>query len=98
MPRSGDAWPPRPEWPPGCAASRSTCSGNSATLRHLLEDAQGRYGITSLKREPRDFGWREMTRELGRGQELRPLYDIASRVLPLLQISHESITYYASLA
>jgi len=70
----------------------------SATLRHLLEDAQGRYGITSLKREPRDFGWREMTRELGRGQELRPLYDIASRVLPLLQISHESITYYASLA
>ena len=70
----------------------------SAALQQLLEDAQGRYGITSLKREPRDFGWREMTRELGRWQQLQPLYDIASRLLPHLQISNESVTYYAALA
>ena len=70
----------------------------SATLQRLLEDTQGRYGITSLKREPRDFTWREMSRELARRQQLRPLYDIAGRALPHLQISHESISYYASLA
>src|SRR5512135_3751957 len=32
----------------------------SAALHLLLEDAQGRHEITSLKREPKDFGWREM--------------------------------------
>jgi hypothetical protein len=63
-----------------------------------LEDSQGRYGITSLKREPKDFGWREMTQELCRRQQLQPLYDIASRLLPHLQISNESVTYYATLA
>jgi TnpA family transposase len=69
----------------------------SAAFQQLLEGSQGRYGITSLKREPKHFGWREMTQELCRRQQLQPLYDIASRLLPHLQISNESVAYYASL-
>ena len=70
----------------------------TAALHLLLEDAQGRHEITSLKREPKDFGWREMAQELCQGQRLQPLYEIANRLLPNLHISNESIKYYASLA
>ena len=66
-------------------------------LKHLLEDTQGLCEITLLKREPRDFSWREIKREIGRGDQIRPLYQLAKQVLPPLQISPESIKYYASL-
>lgn len=38
-----------------------------------------------------------MRREIARGEELRPLYQLATRVLPHLAISNEGINYYASL-
>jgi hypothetical protein len=69
----------------------------TAALNLLLEDAQGLYEITLLKREPKDFSWREMTREIRRGQQLHPFYELARRLLPHLHISNESIKYYASL-
>jgi len=68
-----------------------------AALSTLLNDAQGLHEITRLKREPRDFSLGEIKREIGRGEQLRPLYQLAQRVLPHLGISNESIKYYASL-
>ncbi len=66
-------------------------------LKHLLEDTQGLYEITQLKREPKDFSWSEIKREISRGAQIRPLYHLAQTILPPLQISPESIKYYASL-
>jgi hypothetical protein len=69
----------------------------TAALNLLLEEAQGLYEITLLKREPKDFSWRELAREIRRGQQLHPFYELARRLLPHLHISNESIKYYASL-
>jgi TnpA family transposase len=66
-------------------------------LKVLLEDAQGLYAITRLKRDPRDFSSREMAREIGRRDQIQDLYELAKTLLPHLDISHENIRYYASL-
>ncbi len=66
-------------------------------LKSLLNDTQGLYEITLLKREPRDFGFGEIKREIARGEQIRPLYHLAQNLLPVLDISNESIKYYASL-
>jgi hypothetical protein len=66
-------------------------------LNRLLEDSAGLYEITQLKREPKDFNWSEMKREIHRGDQIGELYQLAKRLLPHLLISNESIKYYASL-
>jgi hypothetical protein len=66
-------------------------------LKALLEDAQGLYEITRLKREPRDFSSREMAREIGREHQIHDLYALAKKLVPHLDISNENIKYYASL-
>ncbi|MDQ1278574.1 MAG: hypothetical protein QG555_1617 [Thermodesulfobacteriota bacterium] len=66
-------------------------------LKELLEDSPGLYEITQLKREPKDFSAREIKHELHRGEQIQPLYRLGQRLLPALNISNESIKYYASL-
>lgn len=66
-------------------------------FQRLLEEAPGLYAITQLMHEPKDFSAGEIKREIQRGTQLRPLYTLATRVVPALQISNESINYYASL-
>ena len=67
------------------------------TLRNLLDDAEGLYEITKLKRDPRDFTYGEIKREITRGEQIRELYHLAAGLLPELRISNESVRYYASL-
>jgi len=66
-------------------------------LNQLLEGSPGLYEITQLKREPKDFSASEIKREIQRGDQLRDLYHLADKLLPNLDISNESIKYYASL-
>jgi len=66
-------------------------------LKCLLHDSQGLYEITQLKREPKDFSLSEIKREIRRGQQIRDLYQLAYPLLPQMEISNESIKYYASL-
>jgi hypothetical protein len=66
-------------------------------FQRLLDDAPGQYALTQLKHEPRDVSVSEIKREIQRGTQLAPPYTLAQRVLPALEISNESITYYASL-
>ena len=66
-------------------------------LDRLLEDTQGLYEITLLKRDPRDFSNDEIKGEIQRGDRMCPLYYFAQRLLPRLKISNENIKYYASL-
>lgn len=68
-----------------------------AAFQRLLDDTPGLYALTQLKHEPRDISVSEMKREIQRGTQMAPLYTLAQRVLPALEISNESITYYASL-
>ncbi|MEE9272179.1 MAG: Tn3 family transposase [Robiginitomaculum sp.] len=67
------------------------------SLNMLLEDASGLHTITYLKHEPRDFSATEIKREIERGQQIKDQYHLSLRVLPALNISNESIKYYASL-
>jgi hypothetical protein len=67
------------------------------TLRNLLNDSEGLYEITRLKRDPRDFTYGEIKREIARGEQIRGLYHLTCGLLPELAISNESVRYYASL-
>lgn len=72
-------------------------SVNINALNRLLADTSGLYEITQLKREPRDFSFSEIKREISRGNSIQVLYRLAQKLLPALDISSESIKYYASL-
>ena len=66
-------------------------------LENLLADSVGFYEITNLKREPRNFGFSEIIREIERGAKIKEIYQSAKEILPILEISNQSIAYYASL-
>lgn len=66
-------------------------------FQRLLEEAPGLYAITQLTHDPKDFSASEIKREIQRGTQLRPLYSLATRVIPALQISNERLNYDASL-
>ena len=62
-----------------------------------MTDSTGFYEITNLKREPRDFSFSEIKREIERSLKIKELYQVAKEILPILEISNQSIAYYASL-
>jgi TnpA family transposase len=66
-------------------------------LNALLDDTSGLYAITQLRRDPSDFSASEIKREIARGAQIRDLYLLSQHELPALNISNESIKYYASL-
>jgi hypothetical protein len=66
-------------------------------LDELLTDTGSFYEITNLRREARDFTLSEIRREIERGVKIKELYQAAGEVLPALEISNQSIAYYASL-
>jgi len=68
-----------------------------AALDALFEQQDGRYRLTRLQRVPKDLSHGQLRRERARAPSLRPLYELASRILPRLDISHEAIAYYTSL-
>jgi hypothetical protein len=55
------------------------------------------YELTFLKKEPRDFSYKEITTEVAKGESLKEPYHLAIDFLPKLEISNENIKYYASL-
>lgn len=67
------------------------------TLNQLVEDAPGLYEITQLKREPRGFSLNEIKLEISRCEQIQGLYNLTKTLLLELEISRESIKYYASL-
>ena len=70
---------------------------DTAALNQLIENAPGLYEITQLKREPRSFSLSEIKREISRCEQIQGLYKLTKTLLPALEISTESIKYYASL-
>src|SRR5712692_8885366 len=72
-------------------------SEECVALDALLTETDELYTITLLKRQPKDFSFGEMRREMARGEHLAQLYPLARRIVPKLGISREGITYYSSL-
>lgn len=78
-------------------ASSQLTAGDALALDNLLDNPHGLYEITRLKREPKDFSNKEMNKEIQRGEQIKRLYAVAQNILPRLEISNESIHYYASM-
>ena len=68
-----------------------------AILNNLLSAEDGLYELTFLKREPKDFSYKEITKEVRKRESLNNLYNLTKGLLPNLFISNENIKYYASL-
>jgi hypothetical protein len=66
-------------------------------LDNLLASEESLYQLTLLKREPKDFSYQEVLKEVEKRTLLTDLYQLATRFLPNLHISNENIKYYASL-
>lgn len=63
----------------------------------LLEAEEGLYRIRTIKREPRDFSYKQLHQEVGRRKVFEPLAAFAKTFLATAGISQESGKYYASL-
>jgi hypothetical protein len=59
-----------------------------AALAGLFEKRDGRYRLTYLQQAPKDLGHSQLRQERDRGAELLPFYELATRILPCLAISH----------
>jgi hypothetical protein len=70
---------------------------NARLLDRLLADDEGLHQITTIKRQPRDFTYQQLLREIERGQQLRTLFALAERAISQVELSAESVRYYASL-
>jgi TnpA family transposase len=66
-------------------------------LDNLLTDGDTLHELTLLKKEPKDFGYKETRLEIARLADLKNLYRSSQAILLNLGISKENIKYYASL-
>lgn len=66
-------------------------------LDALLEADENMYRISALKREARDFSYKELRREVERRRFFKPLHETARIFLGTAGLSAESGKYYASL-
>ncbi|MBI1766913.1 MAG: Tn3 family transposase, partial [Bacteroidetes bacterium] len=70
---------------------------NKETLDKLLTAETSMYELTLLKKEPRDFSYSEIAREVQKRESMKSLYEYSISFLPTLGISNENVKYYASL-
>lgn len=66
-------------------------------LGSLLKADEETYSISALKREPRDFTYGELRREVARREFFEPLHNFALTFLTSAGLSQESSKYYGSL-
>jgi len=66
-------------------------------LDTLLNTGESACWIGALKREPKDFSYKELRQEVARRQSFAPLHAFAGHFLASARISTESGRYYASL-
>ena len=80
------------------ALAERQISGNVANrLQKLLTREDRPYMFTLLKKEPKNFKYKQISQEIAKQNLLKPLYDFAEGFLPRLDISNDNIRYYASL-
>lgn len=77
--------------------SQSLTSSLKTQIDAILTADEQVYRINALKREPKDFSYNELRREVGRRKFFQPLYEFARSFLAEAGLSNESGKYYASL-
>jgi len=66
-------------------------------LNSLFEADEYLYRVSALRKEPKDFSYKELRREVERRKLFQPLHEFAQAFLPKADISMDSRKYYASL-
>ena len=66
-------------------------------LDERLADEDGLHAVTRLEHHPRDHSLRQISREIRRGESLRPLFAVAERIVTKAELSSESVRFHASL-
>lgn len=66
-------------------------------LFNLFKQEENFYAITLLKQQPKNFKPSAIRQEIEYHEQYQHLYQIAKRLLPILAISKNGVTYYASL-
>lgn len=66
-------------------------------LFKLLDHEENFYAVTLLKQQPKNFKPTAIRQEIAYYEQYQHLYQIAKRILPLLGVSKNGVTYYASL-
>lgn len=66
-------------------------------LNGLLVREDGISGLAAIKGDAKHFGYQVMQQERHKHALLTPIYQTAKQLLPSLEISHQNISYYASL-
>jgi hypothetical protein len=69
-----------------------------AALTQLLVRDDTLSQLAALKKDAKNFGWRQMIREREKRALLEPLHRIAKALLLKLGVSQQNLLYYASLA
>jgi hypothetical protein len=64
---------------------------DAKSLERLLADDEGLHQITTIKRQPRDFSYRQLLTEIEHGQQLRPLFALFAHIIASLELSAESV-------
>ena len=75
----------------------SLSEADKLSLHHLLQEEETLSGLAELKRDAKDFKARMMDTERDKLVTIKPLYLMAKLFLPMLKLSQQNITYYASL-
>ncbi len=67
-------------------------------IENTLSKTDNEYILTALKKDPKSFKTKHVKAEISKLSDNLQLYYLANRILPKLDITHQNITYYASLA
>ena len=78
----------------------SLTEADKASLKKLLfeKDAETLSGLADLKQDTKEFKARMISAERDKKLAIQPLYLLAKSLLPKLNLSHQNVQYYASLA
>ena len=77
--------------------NRALTPETESQIDALLQADEQIYTIQVLKREPKDFSYKELRQEVERRKFFQPLHEFAKAFLDTVGISNESSKYYASL-
>jgi len=67
-------------------------------IKNTLVKTKDEYILTALKKDPKSFQPKHIKAEISKLSDNLQLYHLAKHILPQLKITHQNITYYASLA
>ncbi len=82
-----------------CKYINSNVSGTHKNKLDKLLTIEGSfYQLTALKKRAKDFGLKQIRKEIEKHSATQKLYEFSKIFLPQLNVSHENIKYYSSLA